>query len=84
MCVLEAMALGVPVVSTPTDGVKYVVEDGKTGYLSDDDAVLVDRCLKILKDNDLYQRMHQNSLKRAAEILDSKTYKAALDKVYRL
>lgn len=84
MCVLEAMALGVPIVSTPTDGVKYVVEDGKTGYLSDDDAVLVDRCLKILKDNDLYQRMHQNSLKRAAEILDSKTYKAALDKVYRL
>lgn len=83
MCVLEAMALGVPVVSTPTDGVKDVVEDGKTGYLSDDDEVIVYKCLRILEDDILYQELHQNSLKRATEILDSKTYKAALDKVYR-
>lgn len=83
MCVLEAMALGVPVVSTLTDGVKDVVEDGKTGYLSDDDEVIVYKCLRILEDDKLYQELHQNSLKRATEILDSKTYKAALDKVYR-
>ena len=83
MCVLEAMALGVPVVSTPTDGVKDVVEDGKTGYLSDDDEVLVKKCLKILGNDELYQKSHQNSLKKATEILDSKTYKAALDRIYR-
>ena len=34
MCVLEAMSLGVPIVSTPTDGVKVIVESGKTGFLS--------------------------------------------------
>ena len=83
MCVLEAMALGVPVVSTPTDGVKDVVEDGKTGYLSDNDEVLVQKCLKVLGDDELYQKLHQNSLKKATEILDSKTYKAEIDRVYR-
>lgn len=83
MCVLEAMALGVPVVSTPTDGVKDVVKDGKTGYLSDDDEVLAKKCLKILEDNELYRKLHQNSLKKATEILDSQTYKVALDRIYR-
>jgi len=37
MCALEAMALGVPIVSTPTDGLREIVEDGKTGYLSDEE-----------------------------------------------
>ena len=29
----EAMALGVPVVSTPVSGIPEMVEDGKTGFL---------------------------------------------------
>ena len=83
MCVLEAMALGVPVISTPTDGVKDLVEDGKTGYLSDDDEVLVKECLKVLEDDELHQQLRVNSLKKAAKILDSTTYKETLCRVYR-
>ena len=83
MCALEAMALGVPIVSTPTDGLKEIVEDGKTGYLSDKDDVLIARCVDILKNEDLYQRLHQKTLEKAAVILDIKSYKSALDKVYR-
>ena len=34
MCALEAIALGVPIVSTPTDGLREIVVDGITGFLS--------------------------------------------------
>lgn len=83
MCALEAMALGVPIVSTPTDGLKEIVEDGKTGYLSNKDDVLIARCVDILKNEDLYQRLHQKTLEKAAVILDIESYKEALDRVYR-
>ena len=83
MCALEAMALGVPIVSTPTDGLKEIVDDGKTGYLSDDDNILIERCADVLENNELYQNLHQATLEKAAQILDIKTYKEALDKVYQ-
>lgn len=83
MCALEAMALGIPIVSTPTDGLKEIVEDGKTGYLSDDDEILINRCADILNDEDLYQRLRQKTLEKATKILDIKSYKAILGKVYQ-
>lgn len=83
MCALEAMALGVPIVSTPTDGLKEIVDDGKTGYLSDDDDVLIEHCTSVLENNELYQNLHRATLEKATQILDIKTYKEALDKVYR-
>ena len=83
MCALEAMALGVPIVSTPTDGLKEIVEDGKTGYLSDKDDVLIAHCADILENEELYQKLHQNTLEKAAVILDIESYKEALDRVYR-
>ena len=40
MCALEAMALGIPIVSTPVDGLCDLVEPGNTGFLeSTDDAL---------------------------------------------
>lgn len=83
MCALEAMALGVPIVSTPTDGLKEIVEDGSTGYLSNDDDVLIARCADILEDEELYERLHKKTLEKSAVILDIKSYKEALDRVYR-
>ena len=84
MCALEAMALGVPIVSTPTDGLKEIVDDDKTGYLSDDDDVLIERCTDVLENNELYQNLHRATLEKAAQILDIGTYKEALDEVYQL
>lgn len=55
----------------------------KTGYLSDDDDILIERCTDVLENNELYQNLHHATLEKAAQILDIKTYKEALDKVYR-
>ena len=35
------------------DGLKEIVNDGKTGYLSDDDDVLIERCTDVLENNEL-------------------------------
>lgn len=82
MCALEAMALGVPIVSTPTDGLKEIVEDDKTGYLSDDDAVLVDSCCGILREPDRYLRLRTNTLKKATELLNIESFKTSIRAVY--
>lgn len=82
MCALEAMALGVPIVSTPTDGLKEIVEDGKTGYLSDDNEILIDRCVEILNNQELYRSLKIETLKKAETILYMGTYKESLKSVY--
>lgn len=56
----------------------------KTGYLSDDDDVLIEHCTDVLENNELYQNQHHATLEKAAEIHNVKLYKTALEKVYRL
>lgn len=52
--IMEAMAAGVPVISTPSRGVKELIEVGKTGYLVDfkDNKVLAKSILKLSKDRE--------------------------------
>ncbi len=67
MALLEAFALGVPVVSTPTDGAKEVIVNGENGYIASDDNQLKDRIISILLsghtqmpvgfDNDAYTKI---------------------------
>ena len=47
MCALEAMALGTPVVSTPSDGMKDLLTDGVSGYLTESDEQMAVDLLKI-------------------------------------
>ncbi len=82
MCVLEAMSLGVPVVSTPTDGVKVVVKDGETGILSDKDEELVGACINIIENREKQKQMSELSKQRAREIMDIERYKNQIIKAY--
>ena len=83
MCALEAMALGTPVVSTPSDGMKDLIEDGVNGYLHDDDAVLAEKLLKIMTDADHRRMLSENTKKKFAAINDAPAYRKAIAAVYR-
>ena len=50
MVIGEAMAVGVPVVATRVGGVRYLVEEGRTGFLADvgDIATLAARTSELL------------------------------------
>ena len=83
MCALEAMALGVPIVSTPADGLAELIEEGCTGFLRKNNDELADAAVSLLTDDMLYNRLHDAVSSRAVSLLDCGAYKAALDKVYQ-
>jgi glycosyltransferase involved in cell wall biosynthesis len=57
--ILEAMASGLPVVSTPVSGIPEVVRDGETGYLvpEHDPEAVASACERLLTDADLASRL---------------------------
>ena len=83
MCALEALALGVPVVSTPTDGMVDLIGEGEDGYLSDDDAVMAEKVLAIVTDEALHERLSRNAAEKSLKINDVATYKEAIAVHYR-
>lgn len=82
MCALEAMALGTPVVSTPTDGMKDLIRSGENGYLSDDDAELARFIDKLLTEPDHRSRLAAKARANFDRINDADAYKAAIAACY--
>jgi len=83
MVLLEAQALGVPVVSRRVGGVPEVIESGKNGALIDsaDPAVLASECLALLRDTDRRNEMSEAALKRAMNF-DVRTTAARVADLY--
>ena len=73
MAVLEAMAMGVPVVTTRVGAMRDVVEDGVSGYLIErgDVATLEDRLATLVADSDLRRRFGRAGRVLVAERFDS-------------
>jgi len=61
--ILEAFASGTPVVSTAPEGIRYLVEHGRTGLLCEpgDAAALADNVLRLLRDPPLASRIVRNA-----------------------
>jgi glycosyltransferase involved in cell wall biosynthesis len=62
--VLEAFASGTPVISTAPEGMRYLVEDGRTGLLSapGDSAALAENVLRVLRDPQLALHLSSNAV----------------------
>lgn len=82
MCALEAMALGVPIVSTPTDGLCELITNGENGYLSDLDDVLAQKAVDIVTNTTLHSDLSDNTRGRSVAINNAESYKLCISKVY--
>ncbi len=57
LAVVEAMTLGSPVVALATTELPSVIEDGVTGYISNDPEVLIARMRRLIEDHDEARRL---------------------------
>ena len=77
---LEAMASGVPVVSTALSGIPEIVVDGETGYLVEpgDAVALAGAMEKLLREPDTSARLGRAGRRRAEELFDLRANVAVL------
>jgi glycosyltransferase involved in cell wall biosynthesis len=66
---IEAMASGIPVITTPVTGIPELVKDGETGFLvpQHDATALADTLQKMINDAELRTRMGEKARQRAVE-----------------
>lgn len=82
MCALEAMSLGVPIVSTPTDGLIDLISHGETGFISETNEALSEYILKIVNNELLKKEMSNSSFSKSFVLNDVENYKKKLMDVY--
>jgi glycosyltransferase involved in cell wall biosynthesis len=81
---IEAMALGVPVVATKSGGPEEIIEDGKSGFLvavADADA-LAERMSRLLSDRGLAAAMGKAGQERVERCFDLDKTVASVEKVF--
>ena len=83
VALMEAMALGVPVVGPRLHGVPELVEDGKCGFLADPDNVpmLADRIKRLLTDESSRRSFIEAGYKK---VYDEFNLKTETDKLFRI
>ena len=68
--------------STPVDGMRDLVENGETGYLSDSDDELIKDIYEILDNKRLHDNLSDNSIFKITKIMNSNLYKNEILKYY--
>lgn len=84
MSVLEAMAAGMPVVTTPVGGIPEAVADGVEGFLvpPGDVAALTDRLRRLLTDDALAARMGAAGRHKVATTFSTDVILPRLERIY--
>lgn len=82
MVALESMSVGLPIISTPVDGLKEVVINNKNGFLSDDDSELTKFIIEFLKEKEIRDKMSNSAKEMFKEVNDIEKYKETLKKIY--
>jgi len=82
MCALEAMALGVPIVSTPVDGLKDLISNGKNGFLCEKEKDLALHVQQIITSRELHKRLSANMIRMSQRLNDETAYKSVINDIY--
>ena len=84
MTLLEAMAMGLPVVASQLDGIAEVIGDGREGFLvpSDDAPLFVERTAALLQDADLSSRIAQNARAKIEACFSVERMTSAVEEIY--
>ena len=82
MCILEAFALGTPVVSTPVGAIKDIISDGVNGYLCNENSEFSNRIIEILNNKQKYVSMSLQSVVFAKHYNDKSKFMESLSNAY--
>ncbi|MBQ2715048.1 MAG: glycosyltransferase [Clostridia bacterium] len=82
MVALEAQTLGLPIVSTPVDGLCDLIVSGENGYLESEDEKLVERCVELTTNADKLAEFKKKSLEKIAPYNDVVGFKKAIKEGY--
>jgi len=84
MTLLEAMAMGLPVVASQLDGIAEVIGDGREGFLvpSDDAALFVESTAALLQDAELSSRIAQNARAKVEASFSVERMTSAVEEIY--
>lgn len=84
MAILDAMAYGLPIVSTNVGGIPQLIQDGKGGYLAEpgDCQKIADGICKILDNKDDYSKFSKESYRIARDEFGFDAHLSKLEAVY--
>jgi glycosyltransferase involved in cell wall biosynthesis len=85
LSILEAMAIGKPVVASNTGGVSEIIEDGITGMLIEPNhpEQIADRIIRLFSDQEMYDTIAQNAKEVANKRFSLQKYVAAMEEAFR-
>ena len=85
MSILDAMAYGLPIVSTTVGGIPQQVENGKSGFLCEpgDTDGFAKGIAALLTDEDVYRRTSRESLRIATDKYGFEAHAAKIASIYR-
>lgn len=84
MCALEAMALGVPMVATPVDGLKKLIVDGENGFLCEDDSTFAQHVFNIVTNENLHKKLSDNQIIKSNCLNNLKRYYEQVNRIYQM
>ena len=82
MSALEAMCLGKPIISTPTDGLLELIDLNVTGFYSDNNNELIEYIIKLYNDKNKYDLMSRCALCRFEKYNNVENYKKRIGECY--
>ena len=82
MVALESMALGVPIISTHTDGMVDIIQHGKNGFLCDTNDEFKKHIIDLLSDNKKLNAIQKKALETSEEVNGIEKYKKEISNLY--